>query len=403
MAGPVIAILGGGVYVPRLGDLLAGALPPGDLRLWARDSGRLRLVAKETRASIAARGWHVTAGETLAASIDGADIVVLLIRVGGLAARAHDERFPTAFGLVGDEGLGPGGFANAFRTVPALTAIAHELKARCPGAWICNLMAPLGITTRLLVDAGLRTIGICELPLVTLEAIARRPADTVDFQYAGLNHLGWFWDVRGDGRDLIAEACAAGLVDEQTLRRFAAAPLRYYYQVFDVAAGERVGVRRVSGRAQQLAELSATIVERYARQPGTAADALRARPTPWFDRALVPTMAALLGGPVHEGFVNLPNGVGGRRFVEVLPDTAIVEVPARFTREVQPRYCEQPPAPVAEFSSRVATAEALVYEAARSNDSVLLGRALEALPLPIASETRAALVQAALADPKPID
>ncbi len=401
MLAPIIAILGGGVYVPRLAELLSATVPPGELRLWARDSDRLRLVAEHAQASIAAHGWRVTAADALSACVEGADVVVPLIRIGNLAARAHDESFPTAFGLTGDEGLGPGGFANAFRTIPALTVIARELKARCPNAWVCNLMAPLGITTRLFIDTGLRALGICELPLVTLEALVR-PAMKIDFQYAGLNHLGWFWNMHEDGRDVLADACARRLVDDQTYRQFGAAPLRYYYEVFDAAAGERIGLRRVSGRARELAELSARALERYARQPGTAAQALLARPTPWFDRALAPTIAALLGGAVHQGFVNVPNGVGGRRFIETLPDTTIVEVPVRITREVQYRYCQQPPAAVAEFLSHVATAEALAYEAARSNDTGLLDRALEALPLPITPEVRPALLQAALSPPKSI-
>jgi 6-phospho-beta-glucosidase len=393
---PVIAIVGGGVYVPRLCALVAAALPSaGTLRLYARRPKRVARIAAAAHARVTG-GWSVVATSELGACVDGADAVVLLVRVGGLAARAHDEQFPTALGLVGDEGLGPGGFANAFRSAPVLAAMAATLRRHCPRALVCNLVAPLGITTRLFLDEGLDAVGICELPTVTLERLAG--GSDVDFDYVGLNHLGWFWNVRQGGRDLLDAAVARGLVDAPTLARFGAAPLGYYYEVFDRAAGRRLGLERRPGRAHTLAQLAD---EGFAALDDANADpeVLAQRPTPWFDRALVPLLAAHAGGAPYDGFLDVANGA----LVPALPPAAVVELPARVaaTRSLRaPAAC--PPA-VARFLAAVAAAEALAYAAARAGDAALLAHALSALPLPISAAQLPALVAAALAPPSPLE
>src|SRR6266545_918676 len=106
---PVITIVGGGASAPRLCEALARsiALPEAMLRLTARRLDRLRILADHSSRLLAARrpGWSVQAAPSLGAALENASIVVLLVRVGGLEARAWDESFPCRFGLVGDEGL----------------------------------------------------------------------------------------------------------------------------------------------------------------------------------------------------------------------------------------------------------------------------------------------------------
>ena len=51
-------------------------------------------------------------------ALDGADAVLIQIRVGGQAARLRDETVPLACGCIGQETTGAGGFAKAMRTVP---------------------------------------------------------------------------------------------------------------------------------------------------------------------------------------------------------------------------------------------------------------------------------------------
>lgn len=409
---PVIAILGGGVYAPRLCELLAAALSMGgELRLAARRADRLAVIAARAAARVAAvaPGCTVTAAPSVEAAVEGADAVVLLVRVGGLAARAHDERFPGAVGIQGDEGLGPGGIANAWRTLPALAPMARAIRAGAPHATVWNLVAPLGLTTRLLLDAGLDAVGVCELPLLTLERLAAAAGadlDGVTFAYAGLNHLGWFWDVRSQGDDVLARAAATAdgrtLVDAPTLAGFGAAPLRYYYEVFARDAGARLGVVRTPGRALALEALAARTVARFAA--GVDGDQDAARPTPWFDRALVPMLAARLGGAAYTGFANVRNAAEAGRWVPTLPGELVVEVAAVVDAEgVHPRRAPAAPASVSRFLAAMGAAEALAYEAAIGQDPARLRAALAALPLPLGPGDLDALVAGALRPPTEFD
>lgn len=381
----VVAIVGGGVYAPTLCAEIARALGESSLavRLASRDPARRRLIAHE--ADLRARASHPTATVTEARSLDeafeGADHVILLVRVGGLAAREYDESFPREYGLIGDEGLGAGGISNAWRTLPTLAAMAATLRARAPKATVWNLVAPLGITTRCLLDAGLDAVGVCELPLVTRE---RWGLAANELGYAGLNHLGWFWP-RTD-RARTALETAAG-VDRATVHSFGAAPLRYYYELFDAAAAERLGVTRKPGRAQALATMTDEALGAFETTPGAW---VASRATPWFDRALVPMIAAREGREPWTGYVNMRNTC--HSFAK---RDAVVEHAATVDREgVHPAPDTDVPAVVERWLTRVACSEDLAYRAARDRDPGLLRDALAALPVEIGADTVERLAEA---------
>jgi 6-phospho-beta-glucosidase len=377
----------------------------------------LRILAEHSARRLAAArpGWAVHASPSLDAALERATIVVLQVRVGGFEARAWDEAFPRRFRLAGDEGLGPGGIANAWRTLPELARMARAIQRIAPGARVLNLMAPLGITTRLLLERDLDAFGICELPLVTIESwLARAGASAAEatWRYGGLNHLGWFWDARFGDRDLLA--CVAGAtispedpapVDQSTLDRYGAAPLRYFYEIFDREAGRRLGLERPPGRARQLIGLSDALVRRFAAAPGTDVSDAEARSTPWLDRAVAPIVSALLTGQAHAGFVNLRNA---NRIPE-LPSDAVVELAATFSSSgVHPVSPGPLPARVAEFLRRVSHSEELSFFAAERQDPALLQEAIRALPLPIPESTveelgRLARLDGPLDRPNPLD
>jgi 6-phospho-beta-glucosidase len=390
----VITIVGGGAFAPSLCDALARMvdLPNAELRLFARRQDRLRILAEHSRHRLAAArpGWSVRPAPSLEAAVEGATIVVLLVRVGGLEARAWDEAFPQRFGLAGDEGLGPGGIANAWRTLPELARIAQALHRMAPGARVVNLMSPLGMTTRLLLEHGLDAFGVCELPLATIESwlsSVGASAAEATWRYGGLNHLGWFWDVRFGHQDLLTTLAAAtpspgdpAPVDRATVFRYGAAPLRYFYEIFDREAGRRLGLERAPGRARQLTALSDALVQRFSAAPGVDAPEANRRPTPWLDRAITPIVSALLTGQDHTGFVNLRND--GR--IPELPPDAVVELSATFSSSGPNPVMPGPlPERVAEFLRRASHSEELSFLAAKRQDPELLEEAIRALPLPI--------------------
>lgn len=405
---PVVTVVGGGAFAPRLCEVLAAAvdLPELQIRLSARRLDRVSILAEHAARRVTAirPGWSVRAG-SLESAVQGAAIVVLLVRVGGFEARAWDDQFPRRFGLAGDEGLGPGGIANAWRTLPELLPIAGALRQLAPGARVLNLMAPLGITTRFLLDAELNAVGLCELPLVTIDhwLIASGNTGAVTWRYAGLNHLGWFWDVRREGEDVLARLAdtpdaevGPAPLDRATLENYGAAPLRYFYEIFEPDAGRRLALKRSPNRAARLKAISETLVERFSSEPGTEAGEGQVRPTPWLDRAVAPVVSALLAGPTHVGFANLRNG----DLIPELPPELVVEVSATYSSAgVEPTKPGPLPAGVAGFLCQAAEVESLTYLAASRRDPALLHRAMQALPLPIPKGAVSELVRLAQEHP----
>ncbi|MEJ7598834.1 MAG: hypothetical protein WKG01_13080 [Kofleriaceae bacterium] len=385
-----VAILGGGPYAARLCEVLASwpDMPALELRLHARDRARLDVIA--THAARRVAGTHaVRACGELDDALTGAEVVVLLIRVGGMAARDHDERFPVRFGLVGDEGVGVGGMANAWRTLPVLDELAARISACTPHAHVLNLMAPLGVTTRLLVERGHRTVGLCELPAVTRRRWTEAAGDPAapPVSYAGLNHLGFLWSAGTPAEDhpVLCAAVDSGAVPREIMRRFDAAPLHYLIDVFAAPGRRRVG------RAGELAELHRGLIEEFSARPGAVIEAVDRRATPWFQHALAPALHAVLGGPAFVGTLDLPNA---GRLAEV-PAAVVIELDGCLTADdaTLGSVPARPPA-VRDMLASLATAEDALYHAARGRDRKLLEQAVDTLPLEVTSTDMRPLLEA---------
>jgi alpha-galactosidase/6-phospho-beta-glucosidase family protein len=124
------------------------------------------------------------------------------------------------------------------------------------------------------------------------------------------------------------------------------------------------------------------------------------RPTPWLDRAVAPIASALLGGPIHQGFVNLQNGV----HLPELPPEIVVEVGATFTSRGTSSVAPGPlPDQVVRFLDPLAQSELLTYRAALERDPGLLEDAIRALPYPIPEHEVEQLAKLARASPPPLE
>ena len=114
-----MAVVGGGsTYTPELVEGLCDhedRLVVDELVLLDPDVDRLEVVAGLAGRILARRGWSgkLRATAERAEAVDGADFVVLQLRVGGQAARLCDETFPLELGCLGQETPGPGGLAKA--------------------------------------------------------------------------------------------------------------------------------------------------------------------------------------------------------------------------------------------------------------------------------------------------
>jgi 6-phospho-beta-glucosidase len=151
-------------------------------------------------------------------AIEGSDFIIFTIRVGGLPARVQDEKIPLKYGIGGDETMGPGGFANALRTIPVMVAYAQEIERWAPDAWVIPFTNPEGILTEaILRHSHVKAIGLCTAPFGLLSGIARHlgvSRSSIMLDYIGLTHLGWVSAIRLDGRDILPEVVQTVLVRE---------------------------------------------------------------------------------------------------------------------------------------------------------------------------------------------
>ncbi|MFE7671944.1 6-phospho-beta-glucosidase [Streptomyces albidoflavus] len=340
-----LTVVGGGsTYTPELIDgfaRLRDTLPLTELVLVDPDAGRLELVGGLARRIFARQGHPGTITTTgdLDAGVEGADAVLLQLRVGGQAARQRDESWPLECGCVGQETTGAGGLAKALRTVPVVLDIAERVRRTNPDAWIIDFTNPVGIVTRALLQAGHKAVGLCNVAIGFQRKFARlldvAPAE-VHLGHVGLNHLSWETSVRlggPTGEDVLprlltdhGDTIAADLhLPRPLLDRLGVVPsyyLRYFYAHDRVVDELRTG----PSRAEKVAAMERELLELYADPAlDEKPELLSQRGGAFYSEAAVDLAAALLGrGGSPLQVVNARND-GTLPF---LPDDAVIEVQA---------------------------------------------------------------------------
>jgi 6-phospho-beta-glucosidase len=155
--------------------------------------------------------WTTDARE----AIKDSNYVVTTFRVGGMGSRVIDEQVPLKYGVLGQETTGPGGFAMALRTIPAVLDYVKMVRELAPGAWFLNFTNPAGIVTQAIINAGgyERAVGICDNPSAMWRSAAELLGVSIDdivLEYFGINHLGWVRAVHHQGQDRMWELLAMG-------------------------------------------------------------------------------------------------------------------------------------------------------------------------------------------------
>jgi len=387
-----IAVVGGGsTYTP---ELVSGLTRLDVDEFVLEDTGpeRREVVGGMARRMLARQGFagrlEVTGDLDLA--VEGADYVLIQIRVGGQEARLRDETAPLACGCIGQETTGAGGFAKAMRTVPVVLEIAERVRAlAAPDAWIVDFTNPVGIVTRALLDAGHRAVGLCNVAIGFQRRFAAwlgvEPARVVIDQ-VGLNHLTWVRRVLLDGEDVLPSLLAAHgdeIAEDVELPRrlldeLGAVPsyyLRYFYAHDEVLREQLDG----EPRAAVVQEIERGLLELY-RDPAVdeRPELLMQRGGAYYSEAALGLIASLSSGDgaVHE--VDLRNG---STLAGLAPDD-VVEVPARVGRDGAEPLPQPPLAPeLLGLVQHVAAYERLTVGAALSRDPVEARKALLAHPL----------------------
>ena len=421
--GVKVAVVGAGsTYTPELVEGFArrtDRFPMDSLALLDIDPERLGIVGGLADRMLRKVGWpgRLTLTGDRAEALEGADFVIVQLRVGGQAARLLDETIPLRFGCIGQETTGPGGFAKALRTVPVVLELAEETARRgAPGAWFVDFTNPVGLVTQALLDEGHRAIGLCNVAIGFQREFAKLfgvDPGQVQLDHVGLNHLSWERAVLVDGIDRLPELLEAaegrgevaayreymeGFVEEMPmevvllLRAIPSYYLRYYYLTDRVLEEQRAG----HIRAKEVMEIEAGLLEMY-KDPAldVKPKLLEERGGAFYSEAAAQLVASLHAGTGDVQVVNLPNSGA----IPNLPDDDVVEISARIDRDGAHALATAPLAP--EMLGLVQEAKAyerLAIEAAKSGDRGVALKALMANPLvrqyPVAAPLLDALLEA---------
>ncbi|WP_458086051.1 6-phospho-beta-glucosidase [Streptomyces malaysiensis] len=423
-----LTVLGGGgfrvpyVYQALLSD--QGSPRIDDVWLYDTDPARLKAMA-EVLARFAdghADAPRVTVTTSLDDALEGSDFVFAAIRVGGLEGRVCDERVALDLDVLGQETTGPGGLAYGLRTIPVMLDIAHRVRRLAPHAYVINFTNPAGMITEAMQTVlGDRVLGICDTP----SGLGRRIATTLgldpsraQFDYVGLNHLGWMRRVLHDGEDILPRLLAderLGDLEEgvvfgcEWLRDLGVIPNEYlYYYYFN-----REAVRSILDAPQTRGEFLArqqqefyqrvteaaggsavslwrkTIADRSANYMAEAKGAVQGearaeedfRPDPahqGYAGVALSVMAAISRNERATMILNVRNGTT----VSALPGDAVVEVPVTVDANgVHPLTITQPDLSQAGLMQQVKAVERLTISAATTGSRADAAKAFSLHPL----------------------
>jgi 6-phospho-beta-glucosidase len=254
-------------------------------------------------------------------------------RIGGSAARVKDESIPLPHGVLGQETVGPGGWAKALRTVPPTIEIAEALAKSSPKAWLLDFANPVSMVSQALIGAGHRAVGLCNSAIGLQRSAAEHfgvAPERVEIESAGLNHGAWYREIRVDGQPKLAGLIAtegaklAEMTDwsEAQLRQERAIPsyyLRYYAEPEQVVAEQRAA----GTRGLEVAKIEAQLLEMY-KDPALAEKPklLETRGGAFYSAAALDLIAALTGAKPARLVVNVRNDGA----IPDLPSDQVIEV-----------------------------------------------------------------------------
>jgi len=413
--GVKVAVVGAGsTYTPELVEgfvTRTDRLPVDELALLDIDPERLGIVGALAERMMRRAGWGGTLALTGDAreALEGADYVVVQLRVGGNKARYTDETIPLEFDVIGQETTGPGGFAKALRTVPVVLGLA-ELTAEigAPNAWFVDFTNPTGLVTQALLDVGHHALGLCNVAIGFQRSFAKYfdvTPDRVQLEHVGLNHLSWERKVLVDGVDRLPELLALSpdapnhpfdeidWVPIEFVRDLGAIPsyyLHYYYRTSAVLAEQREGTTR----AEQVMEIEAGLLELY-KDPSldTKPALLEQRGGAYYSDAAAALIASLQAGTGDVQVVNVRN----EGAVANLADDDVVEVACTVDRDgAHPLSVEPLPPEMHALVAHVKDYERLTIAAALSGSRSDALQALLANPLVPDLDTAQPLLDALL-------
>jgi 6-phospho-beta-glucosidase len=424
----VALIGGGGIRTPLVVFGLneaASLLAAREIVLFDPDQERVRMMAALGRAVVRREGGSLVVREarSIEDAIEGTSFVLNSVRVGGVVARAHDERVAIQHGYPGQETTGPGGLAMALRTVPIAVAQARLVHQLAADAWLINFTNPAGLITQAIAQhTDARVVGICDTPTEMLhriiKALGATPAE-VYCEYLGLNHLGWVRKIELRGEDitdkvleddsLLSQLYSVPLFDHALIRSLRLIPTEYLFFYYSRRRALANQLNQGSTRGEEVERLNEELFRRLAPliAAGDDGGALAAyvhylnvrsgsymvlegaggtalgngpveqedpfRAASGYHRIALDVMKALCGEEDQRVIVNTRNAGA----IEGIAPSDIVEVPCRIGRNaIVPERCGALPAEVRGLVLAVKEYERATIEAAMTSSMQMARKAM---------------------------
>ncbi|QUL98120.1 MAG: 6-phospho-beta-glucosidase [Candidatus Fermentithermobacillus carboniphilus] len=421
----LVIIGGGSSYTPELagglisrwkqGEFLAREIvlvdiPQGQKRLETVSAFIQRMVQK---AGMPAR---ITSTTNRQEALDGASFVVSQMRVGGMKARSMDEHLPLKYGVIGQETTGPGGFANALRTIPVSLELAQDIVRICPKAWLLNFTNPSGLVTEALLRySDVNTFGLCNVPIGIKMALAKAllaSPERVSIDVSGLNHLSFVTGVYLDGKDVSDQVFGSPLfplyLDQtgigkimapylQHLKIIPSSYLQYYWGKNRALEKEKKDVEAGKGtRADEVMKIEKELFEMYADpRVDEMPPQLKKRGGAYYSDVALNSISAMVNDrPVVEA-LNVKN----KGAVPGIQPDAVVEVSCMVDGRGPSPIAQKPlPPEVLGLVQKVKAYESLTVEAAVHGDVQKAFFALLNHPLVPDADTAASILKDILAE-----
>ena len=401
-----LAVIGGGSsYTPELlSGLIQHPLPNLSIQLYDPNQDRLTPVVGFCQRMARKQGVDlaIEGASSLEACLQGADFVVVQLRVGGQQERHQDIRMGLDRGLIGQETTGVGGMAKALRTLPVMLEIAQKMEELCPQAWLINFTNPAGLITEGLYRFGRKkVVGLCNVPIemqMDLSEYFQVDSRDLHLDWVGLNHLGWVREVwvKGENRiEEIVQEMEGGQLShlpeveypEGFLSNLGMIPSSYlsYFYAPDQMMKELLDAPQT--RAEVVQEIEQDLFNLY-RDPScdVLPELLKKRGGAWYSRLAVQVLHALNSDQPEILIVNTAN----QGTIKALPDDASIEVACKVSKAgIEPLDLKPPNEEIMGLMCQVKAYERLTIEAVVERSPRKAYMALMAHPLvPSASEAQ---------------
>ena len=347
-----ITVIGGGSsYTPELIEgiiLRSNQLKVDKIVLVDIESGKekLEVVGALAKRMIKKSGLLIKIELTLdrVSAITNADFVLTQFRVGGLDARASDERIPLKYNVIGQKTVGPGGFAKALRTIPVILTICKEIEEHSNNAWLINFTNPAGMVTEAVHKyTSVKAIGLCNVPINMKQMTANIlevDRKDVNMSFSGLNHLVYATEVVvngqdkmetlisriGEGRNMNMKNIHDAPWEESFLKALGALPCpyhRYYYMIDEMLIEEKEAAEKRGTRAEQVKVIEKELFKTYENPTlDVKPKELEERGGALYSEAAISLITSIVTNDHAIHTVNVVNNGA----ITQLPDDAVVEV-----------------------------------------------------------------------------